>query len=135
MGKKSAQQAIVFYDGFCALCNSSVQFLLRIDKKSRLQFAPLQGETAQQLLPPSAIVELNSMVFLKEGILYKNSSAILHLLKSIGGIWQVFYCFILLPEKCRDAVYKFIARNRYKWFGKYESCKMPTEKDKSALLK
>lgn len=134
MKLESAQRSIVFYDGVCALCNSSVQFLLRIDKKSKLHFAPLQGETAKQLLPVAMCEDVDSMVFLKKGVLYTKSSAVLHLFKAVGGFWSVFFCFIVLPKSFRDAIYKYIAKNRYKWFGKYDTCKILNAREKKVLL-
>jgi len=128
---------IVFYDGVCGLCHQSVQFLLVRDKNKTLKFAPLQGETAQRRndLP----VELRSVVFVAQAgtpqeLLYFRSEAVLRLLDHIGGWWRMVAWLRIVPRPVRDAVYDGIARRRYRWFGKFDSCRMTPPALRSRFL-
>jgi predicted DCC family thiol-disulfide oxidoreductase YuxK len=128
---------ILFFDGECNLCNSSVQFIIKRDKKQQFLFAPLQSsrgkeaiaEVQQQMLkvPDSVILYYN-------GKYYSRSSAALHIARLLGGIWSLFYAGMILPRFIRDGVYEWIARNRYKWFGKRNECMIPTPELRSRFL-
>jgi len=125
---------IVFFDGLCGLCNSFVDFLLRIDRNNKLLFATLQGKTAKEYLPESQISDLDTLVYLKGDRQLIKSTAVLQILSDLGGFWKVVIIFKLLPRFIRDAVYEFVAKNRLKWFGKRPSCRMPTEGELSRIL-
>jgi predicted DCC family thiol-disulfide oxidoreductase YuxK len=127
---------IVLFDGVCNLCNSSVQFILTRDKKNQFLFGSLQGETGQAYLekfklPPGT---LNSFMLVEEGVLYTKSTGALRMLKHIGGAWSLLYAFIIVPKFIRDAVYSLVANNRYKWFGKQETCWLPSPALKEKFL-
>jgi predicted DCC family thiol-disulfide oxidoreductase YuxK len=117
------QQSIVFFDGVCNLCNGTVQFLLKIDKHQRLQFGSLQGETAKRILPTYQISpeKLSSIIFIHQNKVYTESIAVLEICKVIGGAWRFIYIFKLIPGIIRNGIYKWVARNRYQWFGKRSS--------------
>jgi len=128
------QNNILFFDGVCGLCNKSVDFLIRIDKKKRILYAPLQGETAKIQLPPNAIQSLDSIVFQQNGKLYTKSDAALKVLYTLGGSWKLSGILFILPKVVRDVFYSFIARYRYVWFGKKETCRIPTKEERDLFL-
>ncbi len=131
-------QAIILFDGICNLCNNSVQFVIKRDKKERFQFAALQGEFGQKIrerytneLSGNA---MDSFILLEKNQLYTQSTAALRVARSLSGGWKLLYAFIIVPRFIRDSVYKLIARNRYKWFGKKESCMIPSPALKARFL-
>jgi predicted DCC family thiol-disulfide oxidoreductase YuxK len=127
---------IVFFDGVCNLCNSAVNFLLDRDTKNVLKFAPLQGTTfaeAQRQFPELAGLEA-SIVLYENGKIYRQSAAVLRLCLLLGGFWKLLYAGIILPPPLRDALYAWVARNRYRWFGQRESCRMPTPELRAKFL-
>jgi predicted DCC family thiol-disulfide oxidoreductase YuxK len=118
---------VVLFDGVCNFCGHWVQFALKRDKNQTLRFTTLQGETAKTLLPrfginPSA---LTSVVFIDNEKVYTQSSAALRICKHLRGGWPLLYGFIIIPRFIRDALYNLFARNRYRWFGKKDSCMVP----------
>jgi predicted DCC family thiol-disulfide oxidoreductase YuxK len=119
---------VVLFDGECNLCDGSVQFIMRNDRKKQFRFAALQSKAGQRLAPndTQAEGELKSIVLLEGDTLYSESTAALRIARRLGGIWPVLYGFIIVPPFIRNAVYRFISRNRYKWFGKKDVCLMPT---------
>ena len=129
-------QTIVFFDGVCNLCNRSVNFLIRHDKKGILQFASLQSAFAKNTLPKSLLngEALDSIVVYTEGKYYKKSSAVLKLCKTLGGFFYVFQLGYLLPPFVRNEVYTLIANNRYRWFGTTAQCSMPKADVKDRFL-
>jgi predicted DCC family thiol-disulfide oxidoreductase YuxK len=129
-------QTIVFFDGVCNLCNRSVNFLIRHDKKGILQFASLQSAFAKNTLPKSLLngEALDSIVVYTEGKYYKKSSAVLKLCKTLKGFFYVFQLGYLLPPFVRNEVYTLIANNRYRWFGTTAQCSMPSADVKDRFL-
>lgn len=130
------ESPILLFDGVCNLCNASVQWVIRHDPKGIFKFASLQSETGQILLrqfnlPTDA---LNTVVLVEDGKAYTRSDVPLRILKKLGGIWALLHLYIYVPKFVRDAVYDFIARNRYRWFGKQESCMLPTPELKARFL-
>lgn len=129
------EPTIVFFDGVCGLCNHLVDFLLRQDSKSRLQFAPLQGTTAKARLSESEVVDLDSIVVFHQGKKLKQSTALLTAVAEIGGILGVLAnVAFVFPEGLRNSVYRIIAKNRYRWFGEREVCRIPTPSERSRFL-
>jgi len=120
--------AVVFFDGVCGLCNSTVDFLLRIDTKKRLRFSPLQGDLASRLgINPPAGESPRNIVFWDGEDLFHESKAVIQILRRVGGFWQLAGGgMALFPRALRDAIYRGIARHRYEWFGKRETCRLPT---------
>jgi predicted DCC family thiol-disulfide oxidoreductase YuxK len=115
---------IVFYDGDCGLCHRFVQFILARDRAGTFRFAPLQGPTAARLIPGFA-AELGSVVLKDETGVYQKSEASLRVLARLGGLWTLATPLRVVPRGLRDAVYSFIARRRYRWFGIADACALP----------
>jgi predicted DCC family thiol-disulfide oxidoreductase YuxK len=127
---------IVLFDGVCNLCNRSVQFLLKRDRRKQFLFASLQGKTGQEILKKFSLSanDFNSFILIEGDELYTRSTAVLRILRKLGGAWALLYVFIIIPPFIRNPVYNFIARNRYKWFGKKEECWVPTPELKQRFL-
>jgi predicted DCC family thiol-disulfide oxidoreductase YuxK len=119
---------VILFDGVCNLCNATVQFILKRDKHSKFKFASIQGDFGQSTFTRIGLssTKPNSFVLLEGENIYTHSTGALRIFLHLGGIWKLLYGFIIVPRFMRDAVYNFIARNRYKWFGKKESCYLPT---------
>lgn len=143
---------VIFFDGVCGLCNLFVDFVMARDKSFRFRFSPLQGETAAAVLkaPPGQgpaaaqgvaaesllddVEGLKSVILWDEQGLHRKSKAALRVLAGLGGLWSLTRLFLLVPAFLRDPVYDFIAKNRYRWFGKKESCRMPTPSERARFL-
>lgn len=125
--KNLSGRPILLFDGVCNLCNHSVQFIIRRDSRGIFRFASLQSEAARELL--SGFQEkpagLSTVVLLENGRLHLKSDAALGVLRRLPGLWPMLYVFILIPRPIRDAVYDWVARNRYRWFGKKDQCMLP----------
>lgn len=126
--------SVVFFDGVCNLCNRIVDFLIRRDKKHVLRYAQLQGTAAAALLDPKMVSDLPSVAFLDKTGAYQRSNAVLRAAAKLGGIWSVAKWLLIIPRPIRDGVYNWIARNRYKWFGKRDSCRLPTPDERAMFL-
>ncbi len=118
---------IVLFDGVCNFCNGMVNFAIRNDRKAKLKFTPLQSDTAQQLksqfnIPPST----DSVILVENGKVYTYARAAIRITKYLDWPVRMMYAFIIIPPFICQPFYKWVARNRYKWFGKKESCMIPT---------
>ncbi len=129
-----SDNAIVLFDGVCNFCNSSINFIIKRDKKGYFKFAPLQSEIAQKLVGDKTKPMPESVILIENGKTYDRSSAALRIAKKLDGLWPLLYIFIILPKRLRDAVYNLIGRNRYKWFGKTEACMIPNPGVRSRFL-
>lgn len=129
-------QRLVLFDGVCNFCNFWIQFALKRDQKGKLKFTSLQGETAHQLLPRYHIdpTVLTSVIFIDDGKVYRESSAALCVCRYLDGGWKLLYGLMIIPVFIRDGIYKWIGRNRYKWFGKTETCMLPTPEQRTRFL-
>ena len=127
-------ERIIFFDGVCGLCNRFVDHLLHADRSGRFMFAPLQGVTAKLKLPSGLADALNSVVYLREGSVLQRSDAALRILIDLGGWRRVHRIWFVFPRALRDAVYDWVARNRYKWFRKRAACRVPTPKERSRFM-
>lgn len=127
---------VILFDGVCNLCNFFVQFVIKRDKKNIFKFASLQSKYGKDLLRRFAKdnSQFESVVLFNGVNIFTESTAALLILKKLGRGWRLMYIFIILPKFLRDAVYRFVARNRYKWFGKKEYCMVPTEELKSKFI-
>lgn len=118
---------IVFFDGVCHLCMGSVQFLLNQNKKENLYFSTIGSETFLALLPKDSYPQLpDSILYWKEGKLYLESDAILQVTRELQFPWPLFFGFWFFPRFLRNPIYRYIAKHRYEWFGKAESCMVPS---------
>jgi predicted DCC family thiol-disulfide oxidoreductase YuxK len=133
-------QHIVFFDGVCNFCNGVVNILFDYDKHRKLMFASLQGETYQELrnttseLSADLPADVSSIVVVSEGRIYLRSAAALRIAWLLGGVWRLLVVFWLVPTFVRDAAYSVIARNRYRWFGKTDSCRIPAPHEQGRFL-
>ena len=127
---------IILFDGVCNLCNSSVQYVIKHDPNELFRFASLQGNTGQQLLKQYGLStnDMNSFILIRDNKAYTRSAAALNVAKQLTGFAKLLYGFIIVPPFIRNAVYNLIARNRYKWFGKKDSCMVPTAALRSRFL-
>lgn len=120
-------KSIILFDGVCNLCNGTVNFLIRRDRGDRFRFATLQSDTGRRLwaihhdagLPP------DSFVLIENDKTYDKSTAFLRIVQKLPGGWKLLSGALIIPRFLRDAAYSFVARNRYKWFGKKPSCMLP----------
>lgn len=130
------QHPVLLFDGVCNLCNSSVQFIIERDPDALFRFASLQSEEGQSLLQAfdNRPEDLSSVVLIQDGQLYARSDAALKVARQLKGLWPLLYAFIVIPRRIRDAVYNWIAKNRYRWFGKQDACMMPTPGMSSRFL-
>jgi predicted DCC family thiol-disulfide oxidoreductase YuxK len=135
IAEKQIQKPIVFFDDVCGMCNTFVNLLLRIDKKQIFLFAPLQGDTARELLPPLAEDPRDwSMVYVDEAGVHDQSDASLQVYRRLGGPWRLLGLLRLIPRWIRNPAYRVLARNRYRWFGKKDSCRIPTPEERARFL-
>jgi predicted DCC family thiol-disulfide oxidoreductase YuxK len=118
---------VIFFDGFCNLCNGAVQFIIAHDKRDVFRLTALQGDAATGLLSEKGneAIGADSILLLENGKIYMRSTAALRIAKRLGGAWPVLYVFILIPPFIRDYFYDLVAKNRYKVWGKRESCMLP----------
>jgi len=123
---------IIFFDGVCNLCNGFIDFLLKVDRQKKYKVASLQGQTAKELLPAIYHNELSTVVFLKNGMIYTKANAVILILSELGWAWNIVKVFNFLPFK--NYFYDFISRARYRFFGKKENCRLPTEEEKARFL-
>lgn len=128
--------SIVFFDGVCILCNSSVQLILKYDRKQFFYFATLQSDVAKEVLLhlPEEIRQKDSIILRDKGRFYVQSAAALRIAFHLGGWWYATQILWIFPAFMRDYIYGVIAKNRYKWFGKKEQCMLPDPKFKSRFL-
>lgn len=133
---RSNAHPVVLFDGVCNFCEGSVRFIIDRDPKGKFRFASLQSEAGKQLAEEHGgdTSELNTMMLIQEGKLYKRSSAALRIARGLRFPWHLAWAFIIVPPFIRDAVYKIIARNRYKWFGQKDACMIPTPEIRGRFL-
>lgn len=127
---------IVLFDGVCNLCNGAVLFIIKRDKKDRFRFAALESDLGKELLARHNIdpSKIDSIVLISGDSAFAKAGAALRIAKHLTGLWPLLYSLVIIPKFIADAVYDFIARNRYKWFGKKDSCMIPTPELKSKFL-
>lgn len=128
---------LVLFDGVCNLCDSIVNFIIKRDPKKKLKFTSLQSEIGESILLEYGYRadSLSSIVFLSGGKAFTKSRAVLEIMRHLPACWPLVYAFIIVPPFIRDWLYDFIAKNRYKWFGKVESCLLPTADLNSRFVK
>lgn len=127
---------VILFDGVCNLCNGAVQFVIKHDTKKQFRFASLQSEFGQKILSENGFdtESLKSFILIENNKIYTKSTAALRVAKKLNAGWPLLYGFIIVPPFIRNGVYNFIARNRYKWFGKQDACWMPTPDLKSRFI-
>ena len=133
---QSTNQPILLFDGVCNLCNASVQWILKRDRQAQFRFAALQSEIGQQILQRHGLVSENfdTVVLAVGEQIFLRSDAPLEIVRNLGGFWRLLYFFKIVPRPLRDAMYNFVARNRYRWFGRREACMLPKPEWKERFL-
>lgn len=118
------KKSIILFDGVCNLCNNTVQFVIKRDNKQQFLFASLQSDAAAKLLLQfsNKKIGLQSIVLIEDNKVYDKSTAALRIARKLNPLWNILYIFIIVPKNLRDLVYDYIAKHRYKWFGKQDSC-------------
>lgn len=132
----AAHDHLLLFDGICHLCDGGVQTLVKIDKHARIRFASIQSELGARLyrehgLDPQAP---HTMLFITPHGAFRASDAGIEIARALGGWWSLAVIFKALPRSLRDALYYFIARHRYQWFGKHQSCMLPTPELRQRML-
>lgn len=127
---------ILFFDGDCSLCSAAVRFVAARDPKGTVRYASLQSGFATERLgalrmPGGA---LDTIVLLEGGVVRTKSTAVLRLCRHMSGFWPLLRILLVVPGPLRDAVYDWVARNRYRWFGKREACLLPTPEVRARFL-
>lgn len=127
---------IVLFDGLCTVCDASVQAILKRDPKGVFRFASLQGDFGQEVLKRTGLPadELQTMILLEDGETHYRSTAVLRILRRLGGVWRLFYVFRFIPAPLRDAIYRLVAKNRHRLFGRMEACRIPTPEERSRFI-
>ena len=129
------ESPIVLFDGICNYCNAMVNFAIQIDKKALLKFAPLQSEAGRTLKEKYKVNSaIDSIILIDQGKVYTHSDAAIRITKYLRWPSKALYAFIIVPKFIRQPVYKWVAKNRYKWFGKKENCMVPSPEVKARFL-
>ena len=130
------ESAVIVFDGVCALCSRWVRFLLRFDRKGRYRFAAMQGEQGRRLLEAHGLDPDDPLSFLlvEGGTAYTDTDAIVRVISGLGGVWRLAGVARWLPKVWRDRGYRWLARNRYRWFGRHETCFLPTLEQRGRFL-
>ncbi len=127
---------VLFFDGYCSLCNGFVDWMMKHDSRRTMNFASLQGKTAKAMLPPERVSEgdPDTVIYMRDGELYDRSAAVLMAFKDLGGVWSLMSVFFVIPGPLRNIFYRGVAKIRYRVFGRRETCRMPTEEERQRLL-
>lgn len=127
---------IVVFDGVCALCSGWVRFLLRHDRESRYRFAAMQTQAGRALLVAHGLDpdDPSSFLLIDGERAWKDSDAIRRVVGGLGGVWRIAELLALLPRGLRDRVYRLVARNRYRWFGRTQTCFLPTPEQRARFI-
>jgi len=119
---------VVIFDGFCNLCNGTVQFIIMRDREKKFSFATFQSDAGQDILKQNGLspTDQSTVVYVRKGHVFIKSKAVLMILRDLGCCWNFFYILIIIPPIIRDLLYELIAKYRYRLFGKRMSCIVPT---------
>lgn len=127
---------IVLFDGVCNLCQGSVKFIIKRDHKKRFRYASLQSEFGKKFLTEMGLksVPFQSIILIRGERHFVRSRAVLEVARYLSGGWPLFYSFMIIPGFIRDVVYRLIASNRYRLFGRHDECMIPTPEIKSLFI-
>lgn len=127
---------LVLFDGVCNLCNRTVSFLIDHDPQAILRFASLQSDVAKSIpgLAHPDYMRMDSIILVDQGRIHTESSAALLIARRLGWPWKALAVLRVVPRPVRDALYRFIAKNRYRWFGRRETCRLPSEAERARFL-
>ena len=137
--EQNTNKLIVFYDGYCILCNRTIDFVIKYDKKEKILFASLQSDYAISTLSKlkyksENIKNIDNVIYLQNTIVKIKSDAILSILSDMGGVYHLCNIFYCIPRFVRNYLYDQIANRRYKWFGKRDTCRIPTKNEIHKIL-
>jgi predicted DCC family thiol-disulfide oxidoreductase YuxK len=125
------KQPVILFDGFCNLCNGTVNFLLKKDRKKQFSFVPLQSDEGKIYIREYQIpADTDSVILIKSNRVYFESDAAVEIGEMLSFPWKTMYFIKYIPKIIRDKIYRWVAKNRYRWFGKRESCRIPVIKEK-----
>jgi predicted DCC family thiol-disulfide oxidoreductase YuxK len=127
-------RTVLYFDGACGLCDRFVDWLLRHDREGRLRYAPLQGRTAATRLPAEDVDGLATVVLEREGRLSRRSTAAIEAVAILGGAWRGILALKAVPRPLRDAIYDWVARHRYGWFGRRDTCRLSSTAGRPPFL-
>lgn len=129
-------KSFILFDGVCNLCNASVNFVIKHDKKAQFLFASFQSDAAKEIMLHFNLENLkeDTVILVEGNKVFDKSTAALKIAKRLDGGFKAFYAFIIVPKFFRDWIYDFTAKNRYRWFGKRESCMIPSPELKNRFL-
>lgn len=135
MRRDACVNNIILFDGECNFCDHSVQFIIKRDKKAIFKFASIQSDFGKEIIRKFNIpANIDSLILAEGNKCYVKSSAALRICKNLKGGWKLFYCLLLVPKSLRNYCYDIIAKNRYKWFGKKDSCMLPSPEIRDRFL-
>ena len=136
MANTDINSPVLLFDGVCNLCNASVQWVLKRDRKGIFKFAALQSDTGQALLRKYGLDQqhFDTVVLIDGPRIFTRSDAPLEIVRRLGGAWSLLAVFGMVPRVVRNAVYDWVARNRYRWFGKKEACMLPRPEWKERFI-
>ncbi len=126
MPAPASPHPVVLFDGVCNLCNASINFVIDRDARSVFRFAPLQSDVGRALVAECGLEGEDSIVLVEDGRCYVRSDAALRIARRLDGAWPMLSALRIVPRPLRDAAYRVIARNRYRWFGRQDACRLPT---------
>ena len=128
---------VLFFDGYCSLCNHFIDRMLRWDKRGHLKFSSLQGQSAKKYLSENQLPQHSdptTIIYFRDGHIYSQSTAVLYSLIDLGGFWKLSQILFLIPTWLRDFIYQFVAKNRYRIFGRRDTCRLPTTEESHHFL-
>lgn len=136
MSTDADPRPVVVFDGVCVLCNGWVRFLLRHDRQQRYRFAAMQTESGRALLARHGLDpdDPASFLLVENGQAWKDTDAIVRVVASLGGLWRMVHALRVLPPPLRDRLYRVVARNRYRWFGRHDACLLPPTGNEGRFL-
>ena len=128
--------AVVLFDGVCTLCNRTVDFIVRHDRAGRFRYGSLQSSTGRTLVEKFNLPadSLESIVLIDQGRVYTKSEAALFIARNLDNPWRFLALLQVVPRSVRNRVYDWVARHRYGWFGKQDTCRIPTDAEKQLFL-
>jgi len=129
-------EKVIVFDGVCNFCNAFVNFVLKRDSRGLFKFGTLQSQPAQDILTQLHLStqDYETFLLLEHGNVFTKSTAALKILRCLPGIWPWLYAFIIIPRPLRDLVYSVIARHRYQWMGKSDTCRVPSPKEQARFI-
>lgn len=129
-------QRVIVFDGVCNFCNAFVNFVLDHDPQGKFKFGTLQSQPAQLILTQMDLPteDYETFLLLESGTIFTKSTAALRILRALPGYWSWLYAFIIIPRPVRDFVYSVIARYRYRWMGKSETCRVPSPQERARFI-